>query len=91
MLKRTKTQWLELIEQHKLSGLSATEFCRQNRLDRKYFSLRKRELGVVNSSFVKVQAEGSKAESNGLINVRLVGLSVSLNQLPMALSALIKG
>ena len=41
MPKRSKAEWLSLIEQHDSSGLSAAEFCRRYSIDAKYFSLRK--------------------------------------------------
>ena len=37
MKYRTKTNWLALIEKHSQSGLSISEFCRQEGLGRTYF------------------------------------------------------
>ena len=47
MTRRTKTQWRALIEAHASSGLTAAAFCREQGLNPKYFSLRRRELGDV--------------------------------------------
>ena len=44
MIKRSKAEWLALIEAHKKSGLSAAAFCREHKLCPKYFSLRRRQL-----------------------------------------------
>lgn len=44
MSKRTKEKWLSLFQQHQDSTLSASQFCKQNNLCPKYFSLRKKQL-----------------------------------------------
>jgi hypothetical protein len=44
MIRRTSEQWLALIDQHKTSGLTQTEFAKQQGIDPSYFSLRKRQL-----------------------------------------------
>ena len=44
MLRRTSEQWLALFDQHKSSGLTQTEFAKQQGIDPSYFSLRKRQL-----------------------------------------------
>ena len=43
-MKRSKEQWLTLIEAQTHSGQSAAQFCQQHGLDDKYFSLRKKQL-----------------------------------------------
>lgn len=44
MIRRTSEQWLVLFDQHKSSGLTQTEFAKQQSIDPSYFSLRKRQL-----------------------------------------------
>ena len=41
MKRRTKQQWFELITKQQQSGLTAAEFCRNENITQKYFSLRK--------------------------------------------------
>jgi hypothetical protein len=43
MIRRTSEQWLALIDQHKTSGLTQTAFAKQQGIDPRYFSLRKRQ------------------------------------------------
>ncbi len=58
---RTKEDWKALIEAQLESGLSATEFCRQQQVNAKYFNKRKTEyLHPIDaleppSAFVKIQ------------------------------------
>lgn len=44
MIRKTPEQWLALFDQHKSSGLTQTEFAKQQGIDPSYFSLRKRQL-----------------------------------------------
>lgn len=44
MTKRTEEQWQTLFQQHDESGLTAAQFCRDNKLCPKYFSLRRKQL-----------------------------------------------
>ncbi|RLA42817.1 MAG: hypothetical protein DRR06_13600 [Gammaproteobacteria bacterium] len=63
MIRRSKVQWLDIIQEYKTSGLPQTEFCRSKGLDPKYFSKRKAELkhAVVAAPFVAVRREVSTA------------------------------
>lgn len=58
MKRHTKEQWQELFAQHDTSGVSAAEFCQQNDLCPKYFSLRRKQLakatGKVEAGFARV-------------------------------------
>lgn len=47
MKKRTDIQWRTLIQQQQTSGLTAEKFCQRRGLNATYFSLRKRQLGLV--------------------------------------------
>ena len=56
MSRRCKYNWPELIKSFEASGLSQTEFCRQNNLNPKYFSLKRSKLlSTKGASFVKVE------------------------------------
>ena len=44
MAKRTEQEWRALFQQHDESGLTAAQFCRDNKLCPKYFSLRRKQL-----------------------------------------------
>jgi hypothetical protein len=43
MTRRTKAQWEALIEAHAQSGLTAASFCREHKINAKYFSLHRRQ------------------------------------------------
>jgi hypothetical protein len=62
MIRRTSEQWLALFDQHKTSGLTQTEFAKQQGIDPSYFSLRKRQLLAWqqngNDSFVELTPQG---------------------------------
>ena len=57
MIRRTRNEWLQLIEDQKNSHLTATDFCKNQGIDPKYFSLKKAKLQESEpaSPFVKVQ------------------------------------
>ena len=61
-MRRTKEQWQALIQAQAASGLSATEFCKQQGLNDKYFSLRKQQLRqpVSDAAFVPIIKSFSK-------------------------------
>lgn len=54
MKRRSKEDWQELILRQTESGLSAQQFCRDNDVCPKYFSIRKKQLGLRQSAFVPV-------------------------------------
>jgi hypothetical protein len=54
MKRRSKSEWQELILHQAESGLSAQQFCRDNDVCPKYFSIRKKQLGLRQSAFVPV-------------------------------------
>jgi len=66
MIKRSEAQWFELFEKHERSGLSAAQFCRDENLCPKYFSLRKKQLGWTSTRQSKALA---KAACNDFIKV----------------------
>ena len=85
MTRRSKAEWLGLIEAHQHSGLSAAEFCRRNQLDPKYFSLRRRELSKSKPAFIEV---APRAEMSADIRVRVIELTVPLTDLGSVLALL---
>jgi hypothetical protein len=54
MRRRSKEDWQELILRQVESGLSAQQFCRNHDVCPKYFSIRKKQLGLRQSAFVPV-------------------------------------
>lgn len=54
MKRRNKEEWQELILRQAESGLSAQQFCRNHDVCPKYFSIRKKQLGLRQSAFVPV-------------------------------------
>jgi hypothetical protein len=60
MKKRTVEQWQALFAEQLASGLSARQFCAQQNLCPKYFSLRQRQLSVLApTTFVQLRKQGS--------------------------------
>jgi hypothetical protein len=62
MIRRTSEQWLALIDRQKTSGLTQTEFAKQQGIDPSYFSLRKRQMLAWqqedDSGFVELTPQG---------------------------------
>lgn len=52
--RRSKEDWQKLILRQVESGLSAQQFCRSHDVCPKYFSIRKKQLGLRQSAFVPV-------------------------------------
>ena len=46
MVRRTERQWRDIFEAQQDSGLNVAQFCREHKLNAKYFSLRKRQLSA---------------------------------------------
>lgn len=46
MIKRSAEEWRTLFAQQAASGLSAAQFCKEQGLCNKHFSVRKKQLGV---------------------------------------------
>ena len=90
-MRRSKQEWLELFKKHQISGLSATAFCRNEDISYRYFSLKKKKLGVVKmptNDFVKV----SVPRSNDNLSLEFGDIKLCWNSLPSSawLSDLIK-
>ena len=56
MVRRTQSEWQALIQKQSMSGLIASEFCRQNNVCPKYFSKRKTDFA---NSVVKTKSDKS--------------------------------
>lgn len=54
MKKRSEQEWRDLFAQQATSGLSAQQFCKTNNLCPKYFSVRKKQLGLRQSAFMSI-------------------------------------
>jgi len=91
MSRRTKAQWRKLIEQQKVSGLTAAEFCRQNSVNAKYFSVRKRQLSDESKPFVQVMpSHSNQAELRPkAIKLRFIELDLPQASLLESLSLLL--
>ncbi|NRB42832.1 MAG: hypothetical protein HRU20_30910 [Pseudomonadales bacterium] len=53
MKRKNADEWKKLFQEQKDSGLSAADFCEQNNLNPKYFSVKKRRLGENSPLFVQ--------------------------------------
>jgi len=91
MILRSEKQWLNLFNKHEAGGLSAAQFCRDEKLCTRYFSKRKQQLGwstkkVVNTvkkkkltnDFIKV----SVSKPNHNFSLEYGELKFNWNQLP---------
>ena len=68
MNRRTKSDWQDLFNEHKQSGLTAVAFCKERNLNPKYFCLRRKQLqtnneNTVASAFTVVTLPPSSATS----------------------------
>ncbi len=88
MSRRSKADWLALISEQESSGLTAAEYCRQQDINEKYFSVRKRQLSRTGNQFVKVTpvvAQVSK-QIAGAMESHGVKLRVIEVELPLQVS-----
>lgn len=93
--RRTKAQWLSLIDEYEQSGLTQAEFCTQRGINAKYFSLRRIKLKAQpeSSGFTQAVIGESHAASQvtihyGAVTVKLPASDAStIAQLVKALAA----
>ncbi|MBK8187774.1 MAG: IS66 family insertion sequence element accessory protein TnpB [Cellvibrio sp.] len=78
MIRRNKEQWLSLFQSQSQSGLSAAEFCNQQGLCDKYFSLRKKQLLPSADAFIRV-AKSSLSETRDGLALNKTGLQCRVN------------
>lgn len=93
MKRRSRAQWLSLIQEFEQSGLTQTKFCSQHDLNPKYFSLRRAKLKAPDgaSAFVQAVADHHIAErvtiEYGKVIIHLpVGATQSIAHLVKALA-----
>ena len=85
MNKRTPEQWHSLFAAHQASGLSQAQFCKEQRLCPKYFSLRRRQL---NASWVStekpktplIQVQPPRSSSYTGVSLHYQGIEIRLPQ-----------
>ena len=83
MIIRSKEDWLVLFKKHEASGLSAAQFCRDEKLCTRYFSKRKSQLGFSTKTAVVKVSKPKKIKvvktSNDFIKVSVSKPQVSFN------------
>jgi hypothetical protein len=87
-MRRTEEQWLALIQAQAESGLSAAEFCKQQRISGTYFSTRKHQLrqAVMHSPFVPaVRLPKQEAPDDEGVSLRHGGCMLQFDKPPSAL------
>ena len=84
-IRRTPDQWNKLIQAFHSSGLKASDFCRQHKIDQKYFSKKKGEyksnLNKTNS-FVKVKVNNPSTHGPLLMSLNNKNCILNFYQLP---------
>lgn len=94
MIRRTTEQWLTLFDQHKSSGLTQTEFAKQQGIDPTYFSYRKRQLLAWQqedeASFVELTPQGVLLNQPILLKKRDVELHLPRGTDALWLAALLR-
>jgi len=85
MTRRSKAEWLKLIEDHQNSGLSTVEFCRRNDVNPKYFSVRQRQLSKAKPVFVEVEPRGGMSAN---VRVRIIEMTAPLSDIKSLLTSL---
>ena len=84
-IRRTPAQWKRLIKTFHISELKAAEFCRQHKIDEKYFSKKKNEIDLNSAkikSFVKVEVNNSALVNQPLLSFNYKNCSLNFYQLP---------
>ena len=76
--RRTKAQWLSLIDEFEQSGLTQTEFCVQRGINAKYFSLRRIKLKARPESTGFSQAVVSDPQASAQVTLHYGAVTVKL-------------
>lgn len=78
MKRRSKAQWLSLIQEFEQSGLTQTQFCVQQEVNAKYFSLRRAKLKAAagGNSFSEAVCSQSRADSP--VSIQYGNVSIQL-------------
>ena len=70
MVRRTEKQWRDLFEAQQDSGLNVAQFCRQHKLNAKYFSLRKQQLSAGKwSGFIQAKLASKETRNHRALKV----------------------
>ena len=85
MARRTKAQWQALIGAHGASGQKAAAFCREQGINARYFSLRRRQLSEERATSSSSFAAVSLSASSGSEAIRLEWAGVVTLRLPLAI------
>jgi len=84
-IRRTPKQWNKLIQTFYTSGLKASNFCRQHKIDQKYFSKKKGEYASnsnKSNNFVKVQINNLATDATVLMSLNNKNCCLNFYQLP---------
>jgi len=76
--RRTKAQWLSLINEFEQSGLTQTEFCAQRGLNAKYFSLRRMKLKAQPESSGFIQAVAGDPRAGSQVTIHYGAVTVKM-------------
>jgi transposase-like protein len=93
MKKRTKEQWLELIQQQQASGQTQAQYCREHDVCPRYFSLRKKQLTESSGRTPFVKAKRSApTPSNRFLTLRTGMAELVIHQAlsPQEIALLVK-
>ena len=89
MKRKTDDDWKNIILEQQASGLIASEYCRQNNINPKYFSHRKTRLEKKQSPFITAKAP---VHANTQISLTWNGMRLEFaeNTAPAAIANLMK-
>jgi len=87
--KRTPEQWQALFAEHQASGLSQAQFCKQQGLCPKYFSVRRKQLLVPRAQATPpkpfIQAQAPIVKPNASVSIYYQGEEIRLHQVDVNL------
>jgi hypothetical protein len=86
--QRSKHEWRELFKQHRHSGLSAVEFCRQQHINIQTFYARRSDIRLQprQSKFVQVKREVTTVESRECAESEQITLDYGAGRLSLPIT-----
>lgn len=73
MVRRTESQWRALFKGQQDSGLNVAQFCRQHKLNAKYFSLKRRQLSAgERSGFIQAKLATRETRNHQPIKISCI-------------------
>jgi hypothetical protein len=91
MKRRTKAQWLSLIEEFEQSDLTQVQFCTERGLNPKYFSLRRAKLKAVEQHKPFVEAIAAEPSSTGEVTIQYGRVAIKCSaSSPQVIAQLVK-